>query len=199
MDNESLKKAIAKNIAWYRKQNKLTQAELAAKINYSDKSISKWERAEGLPDICVLSAMAELFGVTVDDLLRGENEPKPMKGYPNTQRILIPMMAMGLVWLLAAILFFSATVFLPELERAWLIIIYAVPLSCIVSMVFAELWWPIIPRILSTSALIWSLSVCCFLTFPMQRMATIFIIAGILQILTLLWYTNIAGKRKRSK
>lgn len=199
MDNENIKKAIAKNIVWYRKLNKLTQAELAAKINYSDKSISKWERAEGLPDICVLASMAELFGISVDELLRDESEPRSPSSFPNTQRVLIPMMSMGLVWLVAAILFFGATVFLPELERAWLIIIWAVPLSCIVSMVFAELWWPIIPRILSASALIWSLSVCCFLTFPMQRMATIFIIAGILQILTLLWYTNIAGKRKRSK
>ena len=67
-DDEKVKQLIAANIAYYRKECHLTQAELAEKIHYSDKSVSKWERAEGLPDICVLVVLADLFGVTVHDL-----------------------------------------------------------------------------------------------------------------------------------
>ena len=43
----------------------LTQAELAEKINYSDKSISKWERGEGVPDIIILKQLADFYGITV--------------------------------------------------------------------------------------------------------------------------------------
>ena len=52
-----------------RKKNNWTQAKLADKLNYSDKAISKWERAEAVPDIETLHALAELFGVTVDYFL----------------------------------------------------------------------------------------------------------------------------------
>ena len=68
-DDEKVKKIIAENIVRYRRECNLTQAELAEKIHYSDKSVSKWERADGVPDIFVLVMLAELFGVTVNDLL----------------------------------------------------------------------------------------------------------------------------------
>ena len=64
---EELKKIIAKNLVTYRKQAHLTQAELAEKVGYSDKNVSKWERAEGVPDVLVLHQLAELYGVTVND------------------------------------------------------------------------------------------------------------------------------------
>ena len=64
---EDLKKIIAKNLVTYRKQAHMTQAELAEKVGYSDKNVSKWERAEGVPDMLVLHELAELYGVTVND------------------------------------------------------------------------------------------------------------------------------------
>ena len=66
---ELLQQRIAENIAYYRKQNGDTQADLAEKLNYSDKSVSKWERAEGTPDIFILSKIADLYHITVQDLL----------------------------------------------------------------------------------------------------------------------------------
>ena len=66
---EELKKIIAQNLLNYRKQAHLTQAELAEKVGYSDKNVSKWERAEGIPDVLVLHQLAELYGVTVNDFL----------------------------------------------------------------------------------------------------------------------------------
>ena len=66
---DELKKIIAKNLVTYRKQAHLTQAELAEKLGYSDKNVSKWERAEGVPDVLVLHQLAELYGVTVNDFL----------------------------------------------------------------------------------------------------------------------------------
>ncbi|MGI5919483.1 MAG: helix-turn-helix domain-containing protein, partial [Christensenellales bacterium] len=60
-----LRSVIARNIAELRKSASWTQAELAQKLNYSDKTVSKWERAESTPDVDVLKNMADLFQVPV--------------------------------------------------------------------------------------------------------------------------------------
>ena len=80
-----LKLISASNIIRLRTQAGLTQAELGEKLNYSDKTISKWERGEAIPDAYVLTQMAEIFGVTVDYLLSAHdswetpNEPEEME------------------------------------------------------------------------------------------------------------------------
>lgn len=63
-----LKLTIASNITKLRTEAGMTQSELGAKLNYSDKSISKWERAESLPDANVLKQLGEIFGVSMDYL-----------------------------------------------------------------------------------------------------------------------------------
>ena len=66
---ENLRAIIAANIAELRKSRSMTQQDLAARLNYTDKAISKWERGESVPDIIVLKQIADMFGVTVDYLL----------------------------------------------------------------------------------------------------------------------------------
>ena len=75
---QDLKFVIAKNIQKLRQEKGMTQLELAEKINYSDKSVSKWERGESLPDIVVLKAVADLFEVTLDYLVEEEHSGKPV-------------------------------------------------------------------------------------------------------------------------
>ena len=58
-DEQTLRRTTAKNIAAYRKSHKDTQLDLARKLNYSDKSVSKWERGEGLPDVYILAQIAQ--------------------------------------------------------------------------------------------------------------------------------------------
>ena len=79
LELSELKLISASNIINLRTAHGMTQAELGAKLNYSDKTISKWERGEAIPDACVLVQMAELFGVTVDELLSERNEWTPPK------------------------------------------------------------------------------------------------------------------------
>lgn len=64
----NVKEIIAKNISGLRKQKGMTQAELADKLCYSNKSISKWERADSLPDAEMLYKIALFFGVDVNYL-----------------------------------------------------------------------------------------------------------------------------------
>ena len=68
MDNN----LVAKNLVMYRKSKNLTQMELAEKINYSDKVISKWERGESLPGIEALKILADFYEITVDDLISNQ-------------------------------------------------------------------------------------------------------------------------------
>ena len=66
---DELKETIAKNLVELRTQARLTQLQLAEKLNYSDKAVSKWERGEAIPDIRVLIKLAEIYNITVDDIL----------------------------------------------------------------------------------------------------------------------------------
>ena len=77
MAHEDIPKNIAKNITELRKNAGMTQARLAEEIGYSDKSVSKWERGDGVPDIVCLKNIADLFGVSVDYLLESEHNTSP--------------------------------------------------------------------------------------------------------------------------
>lgn len=67
-------KSIGAFIAALRKANGMTQKDLAEKLNVSDKTVSRWERDEGAPDLTLIPVIAEIFGVTCDELLRGERK-----------------------------------------------------------------------------------------------------------------------------
>ena len=71
------KKTMGSFMAALRKANGLTQQQVADKLNVSNKTISKWECNDGYPEISMLPMIAELYSVTVDELLRGERIIKP--------------------------------------------------------------------------------------------------------------------------
>ena len=66
------KKTIGAFIAALRRANGMTQRELADRLSVSDKTVSRWERDDGAPDISLIPVIAEIFGVTCDELRRGE-------------------------------------------------------------------------------------------------------------------------------
>lgn len=181
---ENLKKHFAKNLSSYRRQSGMTQLELAEKLNYSDKSISKWERGDGLPDLLVAATIAETLGVTLNDLI-SEREPKRILHRRN--KLIITGLSIGLVWLVATILFFILELAV-ENFISWIFFVYAVPISAIVSIVFTCIWWKKLYRFLSVSALVWSVAACVLISFPMPKMNLIFIIAAVIQVLTILWF-----------
>lgn len=69
-------KTLGEFLAELRKEKGITQRELAEFLNVSDKTISHWERDENSPDLSVLPILAEYFGVTCDELLKGEKNKK---------------------------------------------------------------------------------------------------------------------------
>ena len=138
MQLEELKLITASNIINLRTQAGMTQAELGSKLNYSDKTISKWERAEAIPDAFVLKQMGELFGVSVDNLLSSHDEWKPIPTEePETEQVsystgrIIAIAVIG-VWTLAL----TAFVALWLVGRfVWRVFVAALPTSILVYMV----------------------------------------------------------------
>src|SRR5574344_273530 len=110
IDMENIKQKIAKNLVELRKGKKLTQSELAQKLNYSDKAISKWETGETLPDIEILYNLCKLYGVTLDYLTSNEDIKTKKDKYSNgvgdeIRKNVILALSITLVWLLATILY----------------------------------------------------------------------------------------------
>lgn len=160
MDEEKIKTNIAKNITIYRKRCNLTQAQLAEKIAYSDKAVSKWERAEGVPDTLVMVKLCEIFGVTLNDLI--SEKVKKQAPFFLRNRLIITILSVLLVWLLAVVIFVLLRLVLPSQNYLWLCFIYAIPLSFVIFVVFSELWAKRLIRFLSISGLIWTV---CFVVF----------------------------------
>lgn len=200
MTEEELKKNIAHNITSLRKNGGMTQAELAEKLNYSDKSVSKWERGDGVPDILVLHKISELFGVTLNEIIGEEIVIKKEKKLPHmTNRIIIPLLSVGLVFLVASIVFLMLKIFLPSFPKAWILYILALPVSCIPLLVFAEIWWEIPQRFLCVSALIWSVVLFLCLSFENENMNFAVITAAIFQVITILWFIMRYRSKKRKQ
>lgn len=76
MSEKAQNEIIAQNLSMFRKLNGLTQSELAEAIGYSNKSISKWERGDGLPDILVLILLSDIYSVTVSELIGQTSKSK---------------------------------------------------------------------------------------------------------------------------
>ncbi|MEL4105284.1 helix-turn-helix transcriptional regulator [Oscillospiraceae bacterium WX1] len=184
-----LRQKIAANMAYYRKLHNMTQSELAAKISYSDKSVSKWECAEGVPDIYVLTLLADLFGVSVNDLLCEKAPlPAPPPVHKNKNRLMILLMSIGLVWFVATVTYMVLQIFAPSLSKAWYGFIAAIPASCIVAIVFTSLWWGLKVRFIAVSALVWSVAFGLYIIFPLYQVRLIFAVGAVLQVLFILWF-----------
>ena len=191
MDETELARIIGKNITWLRKTSGMTQLELAEKLNYSDKSVSKWEQGNGIPDAYILTRIAELFGVTLDDLVHEQRERKFL---PKTLRLLrrsiIMLCSAGVVWLVAVLCFVGIKLLAPEFHFVWLSFLYAVPVSSIVVLVFACVWHYRVLRIVVISLIVWSTLACVYWTLYAfgHRVWLIFLIGIPLQILTLIYF-----------
>lgn len=184
ISEEALRKNFAARLSAYRKNAGLTQLELAEKLNYSDKSVSKWERGDGLPDFYVILQLAELFSVSVEELI---SEGPPRRPLLSRNKVLTTLLSMGLPWLVAVLVFVIVHLAAPSVP-AWLIFIYAVPVTAIVSIVFTMLWWKRLFTFISVSALIWTLTTCLVLTIRVPGISLLYAVASVMQILTVLWF-----------
>ena len=157
MDSGSLKMQIGNNIAACRKRNNLTQAELAERMNYSDKAVSKWERGESLPDVMTLVLLAEQLGVSVNDLI-GENaaaaiREKSVTPKRRVNKLVVELLASLLVWTVALLGYVVLSSL--EISRSWMGFIYAVPVNAIVLLCLRSAWKKYKLNHLLVSLIVW--------------------------------------------
>ncbi len=199
MEENRIRTVLAEKMTAYRKRAGLTQAELAEKLNYSDKSISKWERGDGMPDLLVLCKLADLYDVPLDAFLR-EGPLVRSQAEQKTRRIIITLISIGLVFFVAAIGFFVC--YLAKVDVRWLAFIYAVPVSMILLVVFSHMWSTLLWQALSVTGLVWTLCGAIYISFVaiagMHNVAMLFLCAAIFQVLVILWYVLMLV-RKRNK
>lgn len=160
-----IKENLANNLAYFRKQLNITQAELAQKLNYSDKAVSKWERGESVPDLYVLKGLADFYGVTIDTLI---SEPKkkpinPIKNI-NKKRLLFSCCATVLVWIIAVCLHTFSSILLPFIDNTWIIYIYAITINLAVLLVLSSVWRKNIVNMILTSIFLWLLITTIYIT-----------------------------------
>ena len=152
MNDEELKAILGANIASYRKRQRLTQAGLAEQLNYSDKAVSKWERGESLPDVLTLMQLADLFGVSIDELLVdpkrlpeqtgvvvGKMEKaveKTLKRKANKNSIL--GLSSLIVWFVATLIFVVVSSL--DIPNSWMAFLYAVPATAVVMLCLRSAW-----------------------------------------------------------
>ena len=183
---ENLNLVIAKNICEYRKKCNLTQSELANLLNFSDKSVSNWERGESIPDINVLMKMCKIFGININDLT-SEHKSYKLTSFLKRNRILIPIISAGLVWLVATIIFVSLLLFAPNVSKKWLCFIFAIPLSSIILLIFSWIWGKRWMRLLFESIITWTTLLCICLSVS-KNVWYLMLIGIPVQVLAVLWY-----------
>ena len=174
---QDMKQTVAHNISALRRAHGMTQLQLAERLNYSDKAISKWERGDSLPDIVMLKTIADLFGVTVDYLITEEHtdgdasvshtpsaDEIAFEGLRHRRRTLITGMSILLVWLIATVLFVILFSTLDGRIGSALTLVYAVPVSMIVWLVMNSIWHNRHRNFLIISLLMWSLLAAVYLS-----------------------------------
>jgi len=190
---DEFKKTVARNIVTLRLACGMTQFELGEKLHYSDKSVSKWERGDALPDAYVLKQTAELFGVTVDYLLSPHEDSEPLPVAPRYSKKVITSIAFFGVWALSLLVF--VMLWLTLGKAVWQIFAATLPVSLLVVMILHLIWGNRIGNILLISGFTWSLLAACYLCLlPLGNLWPIFLLGVPAQVLILL---SFCVKRRR--
>lgn len=90
------KQTMGMMIAALRKEQGMTQLELAEKMGVTDKAVSKWERDLSCPDISTLPKLAEIFGISVDDLMQVKPGVDEKKDVPELVHTILTGVALAM-------------------------------------------------------------------------------------------------------
>lgn len=158
-----IKTTVKENLIRLRHANGLTQIELAGKINYSDKAISRWETGEVTPDIETLDALAALYGVPVTHFFLTPEEAQKKTEKPVTRasrRVSLLVLAISLVWAVALSLFF---LFLPLMHNAFCILLWGVPATMLLLAIYFHMGRHTVTRTVFLSLFVWTALITAYL------------------------------------
>lgn len=206
------KEIIARNITYMRKKLGLSQVELADKIQYSNKNISKWEKGETTPSVFTLKQLAGIFGISVDEfvsvlqeeadvakngdeesithsdeVLNAEAEPpvdkSAQKALPTPIRILYLLMVEAIILVLAFIAIIVLGLLDVKTFNMWLILLYVLPAMALAVFIFIICVKKRVD-IISFSLFGWLLCLCFYVSFQSApNVYLIFVLMGVIQLL----------------
>ena len=183
---EDLKKIVAKNITALRVSAGMTQSDLGEQLLYSDKSISKWERGDALPDVIVLKKMSTIFGVTVDYLLQDHGDDKVGVRVPSRMkysRSMVTLLSVAGVW---AVALFTFVVIWILGNFFWQIFVYAIPVSFLLWLIFNSVWNGGHRNWLPISGMIIGLVASVYLSFLEQNWWQLFLLIPVAELIIFL-------------
>lgn len=185
---ENINLVIGTNIKELRKANKLTQFELAEKLNYSNKAISRWESGEVIPDVLTLNKLCELFNIPLSQIFEENVTNSKVKKYYKFQignKLAISLLSVLFIWLAATISFVGIN--MTYGVSYWQFFIWAIPLSCIVGIVFNSIWGRAMFNYLLITILNWSSIASVYFTIENYSLWLLFLIGIPIQIAIILW------------
>ena len=159
---ESLKEIVSKNIINLRKANNLTQLELAKKINYSDKAISRWEKGEVLPDVEIIQTLSIVFNVPMSAILENQDDNKKIKlTKPTKQDILSQIFIICEIWTIISVIY--AYLNISKGMNLWQLFTWGVPATALILFVLSNKRKNNILSFTYGTILNWSAITCLFL------------------------------------
>ena len=185
---KDIKEIVSRNLTKLRLSAKMTQLELAEKLQYSDKSISKWERGESLPDFEVMVKLSKIFDVSLNTFIE-ENEKKvsPFKLRKNS-RTIISLLSAGLVYLVASIVFVVLYMIPSTKQICWLPFIYGIPIASITLLILACAWKNNFLQALYSSTILWGIILSLIATINDSNLWSLCIIGFAVQFLIIFWF-----------
>ena len=184
---KSVKEILAENLIKLRKKNNLTQNEFAEKLNYSDNTVSRWERGEISPSIETLEQISQVFDIKIELLLK-ENAFDEIKQEKKTQfrkRLATLLLIISQIWFIAVVSYFYIETFLSI--NFWMIFVWAVPLSLILAIFIARKWAGRTASFVLLSTFIWTFLTAIYLQLLSYNLYLIFIIGAPAQLSLVVW------------
>lgn len=185
---EDLKIIVSRNLVKLRQNAKLTQLELANMIKYSDKSISKWERGESLPDLEVLTKLTKIYDITLNTFIeKDESKIIPKKIIKNSHTM-ISLLSAGLVFFIASIVF--ATMFMIPSTKSisWMAFVYAIPISSVVLLALSIKWKNILSQALFSSIILWGAIISICISINYADIWSLCVMGFVFELLLIFWF-----------
>ena len=160
---ENVKERVSQNLLRLRKENNLTQAEVARRINYSDKAVSRWEAGEVVPDLETIYALSEVFNVPVSQITEARSREGADDGRAHElgQKILSQFFLCCEIWLIFTVLFVYIKI--TKQTSIWQLFVWGVPSCMLVLWLYNRKERANVLLFVYSTIFVWSFTACIYL------------------------------------
>lgn len=176
---ENIREIISNNITNLRKQNNMTQLDLAKRVNFSDKAVSRWEKGEVLPDVETLYSLAEIFNVPISCIIENKENFKPKIKKPTAKEVLSQVLTICEIWIIITVVFAYHNITRGKIW--WELFAWGVPATAFFLLFLNRKRDDNISKFVYGTILVWSFLICVFLHFLNAMPWYIFVIGIPLQ------------------